>query len=63
MPGDYKPDEINIRIYRKERQLLGQIASYNEPMKKVLRRVLEDYQQLKAKQMFEMKHGKSKRNF
>jgi len=58
-----KLDEVNIRVYRKDRDTLANFGTYNEPMKKILHKILTEYQELKAKKLFEIKHGKGKRNF
>lgn len=63
MQAPYKSDETSIRIYRKDRERLGLYGTYHEPMKKILKKILDDYEDVKAKQLFEMRHGESKENF
>lgn len=53
----------SIRVYKKDRDRLAHMARYNDSMKDVLSGILDEYQDMKAKKLFELKHGKPKRSF
>jgi uncharacterized phage-associated protein len=55
-----REEEQNVRIYRKDRDTFASFGAYNEPMKDIIQRVLKEYQDLKAKQLFDIQHGRSK---